>query len=300
MTITSTPAPGYYLLDSGVPISFTPTASPFAIILDERGVPVWYRRVSPAVIDVHADSEGRIVWGQFSSPGFGTNPALGYEVRELDGTFVKLWRTVGAPTDYHDIVELPGWGPSDDRVRHSTRHRGPDVTGPAEESDHVYTANEQIVDSIVQRVRPDDSVAWTWNSADHIDEIAETTFPMWFPFCACADLVHVNAIDVTPAGDVLVSARNLDSVLVVRDPGAVGDPTAGEIIARYGGQLSTVTFNDPPYGGYACPARRPPPAERQPARVRRSDPGRLFSRHRERPSGRVPDRRQRADSREPT
>ena len=52
---------------------------------------------------------------------------------------------------------------------------------------------------------------------------------------------------------MLVSARNLDSVLVVRDPGAVGDPNAGEIIARYGGQLSTVTFNDPPYDGYARP-----------------------------------------------
>ena len=204
------------------------------------------------MIDVHVDTEGRLVWGEFSSPGFGTNPALGYEVRELDGTFVKLWRTVGAPTDYHDIVELPGG----DRlmIAYAIRPGTVDLTslGQAEETDHVYTANERIVDSIVQRVRPDGSVAWTWNSADHIDEIAETTFRHAVPVLRCADLVHVNAIDVTPAGDVwcrpAISTRFSSSVTR-----AVGDPTGATIIARYGGQLSTVTFNDPPYGGYARP-----------------------------------------------
>ncbi len=247
VTITNPPAPGYYLLDSGVPISATPTASPFAIILDEHGVPVWYRHVNPAVIDVHRDSDGNMVWGQFSAPGFGTDPNLGYEVRRLDGTRLKLWRTVGAdtPTDYHDIVQLPGG----DRLMIGYRERAGtfDLASlPPDQNGNPLDSSETVVDSIVQRVTPDGSIVWEWNSAQV--PFAETTFPMKFQFCGCVDLVHVNALDVAPNGDVLVSARNLDALLLLRPNG-----TGADIITRYGGTDSGVSFNDAPHNGFARP-----------------------------------------------
>ena len=41
------------------------------------------------------------------SASFNANPALKYQVRRLDGTLVRTLQTVGVPTDFHDLQELP-------------------------------------------------------------------------------------------------------------------------------------------------------------------------------------------------
>jgi len=178
-------------------------------------------------------------------------------VRELDGTLVKLWRTGnGVPTDYHDIVELPGG----DRlmIGYDVRPGPVNLTALGDdENGNALSAGERVVDSVVQRVRPDGSVVWEWVSTDVPD--IESTVPMRFVFGAsspcpppngCIDLVHANSLDVTPAGDVLVSARNLDALLILRPDGAGG----ADIVEQWGGVASNITFNDPPFtDGFARP-----------------------------------------------
>ena len=40
-------------------------------------------------------------------PGFGNDPTNGFENFVLDGTLIDLIQTVGAPTNHHEMVQLP-------------------------------------------------------------------------------------------------------------------------------------------------------------------------------------------------
>ncbi len=235
-------AAGWYLMDSGVFVTATPTTAPFAIIADEWGVPVWYRRLSVAAIDVHRQADGLLVWGEFSSPGFGTDPNLGYVVSRLDGTFVRRWKAVGVPTDYHDIVELP----NGNRILIAYARRAGTVdlrSLGTDDQGNPLGATETVYDGVLQEVRPDGSAVWTWNTKDHVAP-SEVTLPTRFAFVGNAvDLVHINAIDRLGNGDLLVSCRHLDAILRVSDP---SQPGGGQIIQRIGGVGSDVTFPGQP------------------------------------------------------
>ena len=55
---------------------------------------------------------------------------------------------------------------------------------------------------------------------------------------------HMNAIDVTPTGDFLVSLRHLHTIVKIAGPNAPSGATPGSIIWRLGGKLSNFTLNN--------------------------------------------------------
>ena len=77
------PAPAWYLTAS------TFSSSSFVMILDERGTPVWYRRTGTPVIDARRLPDGNLAWMPFTRAVFNLDPALGYQVRRLDGTLAE-------------------------------------------------------------------------------------------------------------------------------------------------------------------------------------------------------------------
>ncbi len=63
------------------------------------------RRVFP--IDAKLLSDDSVAFAEWILSSFNANPALKYQVRRLDGTLVRTLQTVGVPTDFHDLQELP-------------------------------------------------------------------------------------------------------------------------------------------------------------------------------------------------
>jgi hypothetical protein len=93
--------------------------------------------------------------------------------------------------------------------------------------------NGKALDATIQGVDLNtNALVFDWSSAAHIDfDESYQKYSDSAPF----DPVHVNSIDITPDGKLLVSARNTWTVYKV-------DPATGEIIWRLGGKKSDFTL----------------------------------------------------------
>jgi hypothetical protein len=88
-------------------------------------------------------------------------------------------------------------------------------------------ASHKVLDSIVQEVDvATGKVLFEWHSLDHV-QFAQSLSPLLDPF----DYFHVNSIDVTPDGNLLLSARNTWALYKL-------DRTSGSIIWTLGGRGS--------------------------------------------------------------
>jgi hypothetical protein len=201
-----TATPGWYLV---TPATFAP-GSHYAVIVDERGVPLWYRKATTAILDFKrlpsGPLAGQLAWVPVLGQGFGVDPSRGYEIHQLDGTLVKSVLTVGPPTDQHDLIALPN---------------GNFALFAYEQILHVdltplgagFTADEAVVRGRIQEIDPSGALVWEWKAEDHIN-ITESTYPLRFNLTGTSvvDLEHFNALDVAPNGDYIVSARHMDAV----------------------------------------------------------------------------------------
>ncbi|MEO5837896.1 MAG: arylsulfotransferase family protein [Acidimicrobiales bacterium] len=234
--------PGWYLVTPG---TFGP-GSHYAVIVDERGVPVWYRKATTPILDLKrlavGPLAGRLAWVPVLGQGFGVDPTRGYEIHELDGTLVRSVLTVGPPTDQHDMVALPNGNFALFAYEEIT-NVNLTVLGPG------FTSNEAVVRGRIQEIDPSGALVWEWKAEDHIS-IAESTFQLRFNLTdtSVVDLEHFNALDVASNGDYIVTARHMDAVFrVSRTTGAItwklGGTAANKDLAQ-----SLQIANDP-FGG---------------------------------------------------
>lgn len=196
----ASPNEGWYLTGSGWP-GFD--GAPYAIITDRAGVPVWYRRTESAPGDLKLLEDGVLAWSSFQGP-FGTDPLGNYQLRRLDGELVDLVRAVGVPTDNHDLRKLPN---GNYVVMAYVERPGPiDFTG----LDPSFERPDRVLDGYIQEVAPTGELVWEWRAHDH--------FGFSEALHSASDPHHLNAVEVTPDGDLIVSARNLDAVFRVDRP----------------------------------------------------------------------------------
>ncbi len=110
--------------------------------------------------------DGNLAWMPFVRPVFNLNPALGYQVRRLDGTLVRtILGGDGLPADYHDLVPLPN---------------GNHIVLAYDEAARVaplpFTCNDpqNQIDNVLQEVTPAGAVVWSWSSRTRV-ALDETT-----------------------------------------------------------------------------------------------------------------------------
>ncbi len=229
------PTPGWYMMTTGVA---APIGSPaYAVILDDHGAAVWYHKADTKILDFKRLPNGNLAWAPLLGPGFGVNPFGAFEERTLDSAVVRTWSTVGTPTDFHEMLPMA----NGNMMMESYHFRaGVDVSalGPA------YPSPANVMDSWIQEIRPDGTVAWSWHSEDHIAP-AETVSQLEgvgidnsSPNGPILDLIHNNSIEVDPAtGNLIVSARHLDAVFAIRrNP---GQPDDGNVLWKLGGNAPT-------------------------------------------------------------
>jgi hypothetical protein len=204
-----TATPGWYMV---TPATFAP-GSHYAVIADERGVPLWYRKATTPILDFKRLSvgphAGQLAWVPVLGQGFGVDPTRGYEIHQLDATLVKSVLAVGPPTDQHDMVALPN-GNFAVFAYEQVLHVDLTALGAG------FTADEAVVHGRIQEIDPTGALVWEWKAEDHIN-ITESTYPIRFNLTGTSvvDLQHFNALDVAPNGDYIVSARHMDAVFRV-------------------------------------------------------------------------------------
>jgi len=221
----------------------TPSGSPagdYVAIFDDDGVPVWWMESSRPM-------DAKLLTGEML--GWGRPSANGFEVHQLDGTLVKTWKTVGVTIDLHDFQALPngnvllGSYPVRPGTTDLSAYGGPATGGTP-------------IDAEIQEIKPDGTVAWSWNAKDHID--LDETPERWRTEIygqprpqpdgrEAFDWAHWNSLE--KVGDTLIlSFRHLDAVYAI-------DMDTGDIIWKLGGTPtpeSLTVLNDPesnPLGG---------------------------------------------------
>ena len=212
------------------------TVGPYAAVFDAHGAPVWWQRMSAYGGDAKLLPDGTLAWWVRAHDG---TPAR-YEIRSLNGTLLRHVAAVGVDTDNHDLQVLPNgnvlllaYVPRA-HVDLSAFGGGADAT---------------VLDSEIQEVRPDGSLAWSWNSSTHMT-LAESA--QWIPLLASrtpVDLIHLNSLEAH--GDsIVVSARHADAVYSVnRSTGAIEWKLGGTVRSESLGIVGDSEFGAASFGG---------------------------------------------------
>ena len=220
-------SPGWYMV---TPATFVAGAH-YAVILDERGVPLWYQKAptsaatgSSAILDFKRLPSGALAWVPVLGVGFGIDPTGAYQVRNVSGVVTQTVSAVGTPTDQHDMVALAN---GNFAVLAYAETSGVDLTSLGD----AFGSSERVARGKIQEISGvDGSLVWEWKASDHID-VGESLHPLRGldpndP--TVVDLEHFNSIDVAPNGDYIVSARHLDAVFRI-------DRATGKIVWKLGG-----------------------------------------------------------------
>ncbi len=221
-------APGYYVWGSLQQNSYR-------IISDERGGVVWYRSAAEGTADIKVLKSGNLAWTWQLGPTYGTRADGAYVEENVVGGEVRRWKTVGTPTDHHDLQQLP----NGNMLLISYHERsGVDVSALGA----GYPTSANVVDCWLQEINAQGAVVWEWHSEDRIG-VAETVVQKDAPALVLAtdyagnavqpavyDLIHANSVDVVEdgTGDIIVSARHMDAVFRV-------SRATGKIVWKLGG-----------------------------------------------------------------
>jgi hypothetical protein len=228
-------SPGYYLLGTSTPPS---TSASYVFVLDGHGVPVWYVQsgapvAGGGVFDVESVWSGTISF--FKIPPASPDPSFEIEHFDPPGT---TYASHGHTTDEHELRHLP----NGDFLSFSTPLQAVDLTGVVvslpDGGTQTLNGVQNILGCDIQEFEPDGGLVWTWKATDHFDPRKDTTWAR--PGYVSApdggslyQVFHCNSIDVDPKnGNLLVSARHMDSVFYVDKP-------TGTVLWKMGGDPYT-------------------------------------------------------------
>jgi len=208
-------APGFLLV--------APSAGPGqrgALLLDDRGEPVWFRPTTPqTAMNLRvARYKGEPVltwWEGKSEKGTGVGECV--VVNAAYEEIARFKASNGLPIDLHEFIITP----HDTALVTSNEIRTMDLTSVGGKR------RRPVMGGVVLELEiPTGRVLWEWHSLDHV-ELAESHQKIGPRF----DYFHINAIDIAPDGNLIVSARNTWAVYKV-------DRRTGRVIWRLGGRRS--------------------------------------------------------------
>ena len=225
LTVTKpgNPPSGWYLTGNILPPQ---GGSSYAMILDNNGTPVWYRKgAKPGIVDVTLLNDGTIAWTNFPCPpcvGFGTDPNGAWEDYNLSTQATRFLSPPIPPVDLHEIQPMSN---GDLMMLASPLTPNVDLTPLG------LSSSATIVDCVVQEVNPSGQLVWQWRASQHLLPAESTqdgsaTVRRQLAF----DIYHCNSVDTDPvSGNVLVSFRNTSAVYLI-------NKTSGTVMWKMGGK----------------------------------------------------------------
>jgi Arylsulfotransferase (ASST)/Secretion system C-terminal sorting domain len=218
------PAPGYIFLS---PFNYLNRGKNYIVILDNYGVPVFYRQLPYLNYDFKLQPTGVLTYYD----------ELTHQFYVLDSKFKlidSLSTRNGYLTDVHEL-RLLGHGHSL-LMSYDAQHVNMDTIVPG------GNPNALVLGLIVQELDENKNVVFQWRSWDHFN-ITDATYDINLTD-SLIDYVHGNAIDVDTDGNLLISCRHMDEVTKI-------NRQTGDIIWRWGGEHcenNQFTFINDPIG----------------------------------------------------
>jgi hypothetical protein len=212
----------------------------YVAMFDSHGVPVWwYYSANGNPGDADLDPNGDLSWAVITGgpEPFGQPGTVHVEVRNLGGQLQGTLTTQGEPTDLHEAWPLANGDFLIDSYIPQT-NVPIDIPG--------FPATVNVLDAGFQEVEPDGSVAYSWDSAGHINPVdgASDWYITWsYPGYSQKfwDWQHINAVQPYEDG-YLVSFRDTGAVYYI-------DAATGNVIWKLGGSYdpgeSLTIENDP-------------------------------------------------------
>ena len=212
------PGAGYLFLNY-------PSDTHYALIVDNTGAPVWYRRGKGAQ-DFKVQKNGMITETQFT----------GYD---QDFNHVKDFHTTnGYSTDSHDLQVLEDGGYLLLGLRTIENVDMSQVVDGGKPSAILH-------ETCVQEFTADDELIFQWRAWENYDIAKIGPKDAEDVRASSVRVTHLNAIDVDRDGHLLVSSRHLSQVTKIhRDP--------GQVLWRLGGPNSDFVFVGDPLNGFSC------------------------------------------------
>ena len=220
VTMLNSPADGYIFVAPFVGFGSQASGTPYILILNNDGTPVFYRRVPGGAFDFKVQPAGTLT---YFDNGHSSQVYI-----ELDSTYTKIdvWSMKnGYGTDLHGIQRL--------RNGHAliTSYN----TQSVDMSQYVPGGdpNAAVVGYIVQEQDASHNVVFEWRSWDHFeftdaaDNIDLTA--------SIIDYVHGNAVELDTDGNLMISNRHMDEITKI-------NRSTGDIIWRLGGKKNQFTF----------------------------------------------------------
>jgi hypothetical protein len=202
ITVNSNPSPGYLFLETGMS-----GAAMYTMMLDNKGLPVWYRR--GRMYDFKIQKNGIITWCLGDGEGF---PAF-----DENFNYIRTYLTTnGYLTDGHDLKVLEDGSYLMLGYRTNAVNLSKYIPGGS--------TSASVRETVIQEFTAAGELIFQWRSWDNYDIRLSGT-----------DFTHMNALEIDEDGHILVSARQLSEVTKInRD--------TGEIIWRLSGTNSSFTF----------------------------------------------------------
>ena len=201
------PSPGYIFL----------CASPYILIIDNEGTPIFFRHLKGTVHDFKLQPSGELTYFSYPAKCFGMDSS--YNVTR---NFVT---SDGFIPDLHELLVLP------DKSYYIIGKRtvNMDLSKIVSGGD----TNAAVVDNDIQKHDASGNLVFEWDGLEHykitdVDSNLDLTQHT-------IDFTHCNAITIDTDGNPILSTRNFDEITKI-------DYNTGKIIWRWGGENNQFTF----------------------------------------------------------
>ncbi len=223
VTINEEPDPGYIFLNN------RGRGTPYNIIFDNNGDPIWYLRTSDRRRDFKVQANG---WLTMLIRG-GYGGGLGFIALDRHYNHVKTFRTKnGYSTDEHELVVLEDGGYLLIGLRNETVDMRRYVPGGK--------SNANVRETVIQEFTAADELIFQWRAWDNLD-IRNNTIDT--PTGQSIRFPHMNALDIDIDGHILLSSRHQSEVTKIHRQ-------TGAVIWRLGGANSDFIFVGDPLDGF--------------------------------------------------
>jgi len=215
------PSPGYFFLSPAGLWGFFPDATPYLVIMDNYGTPVYFSEQTNTAFDFKIQVDGSITYA------YGTRGHWHHMLNDkLE--FVKDLKVIGYPNDFHDLIILD----NGNYLMLASEYRIVDMDTVVEGGHEGVT----VTGGVIQIQDSEDNVLFHWSTFDHF-LITDAADHVDLTDPNSIDYVHINSIDMDSDSTIIMSSKNLDEVTKIR----VSD---GEIVWRMGGENNMFTFSN--------------------------------------------------------
>jgi len=230
ISVFNNPSDGYIFI---APFPWPPLGPGYMIILDNYGVPIFYRRCPTRCMDFKLNGNGLVTYFNRSIGKF-------YALDSSYATIDSFACGNGYSTDVHDLQILDNGNSLLMSYDFQTVRMDTIVPG----GDTAAT----VIGLIVQELDENKNVVFQWRSWDHF-KITDATDDIDLT-AHTIDYVHGNSVELDIDGNLIISCRHMDEITKI-------NRTTGEIIWRLGGENNQFQFvNDPRGFSHQHDARR--------------------------------------------